>query len=219
MTDTGPYGPQVGEEPDRPHIGFQDAPVQSPAPAPPPPRPKVDPWTIVLGIIGGALLGTGVTLAVLGFTGVFEEPTPPTNPPPPVLTVPPPTSAPPVVAESGNATEVALRAIPSIVAVEVPSAFGVGGGSGVVYSPDGYILTNHHVVGGAEQIGVVFADGGRWNAELIGTDPLTDIAVIRAERQDLTPIDIGSSSDLTIGQRVHSFPTRRSSDLDRKSVV
>jgi putative serine protease PepD len=102
---------------------------------------------------------------------------------------------------SGNAIEVALRAIPSIVAVEVSSILGAGGGSGVVYSSDGYIITNHHVVDGSSTITVIFADGGRWAAELIGSDPLTDIAVLRIERGDLTPIDIGSSADLTIGER------------------
>lgn len=197
MTDIGPYGPQSGEQPEQRTIGY----LGSPDPAPRPAKSRPDAWTIVLGILGGVLLGTGVTLSVLGFAGVFEEPTPPTNPPPPTFNLPPPTSAPPVVAESGNASEVALRAIPSIVAVEVPTTFGIGGGSGVVYSRDGYIITNHHVVSGAEEATVIFADGGRWNAELIGSDPLTDIAVIRIGRQDLTPIDVGSSAQLTIGER------------------
>jgi putative serine protease PepD len=156
-----------------------------------------------MGILGGVLLGTGVTLAVLGFTGVFEEPTTTTstNPPPPSLTVPPPTSAPTVVVESGSVTAVAQRAIPSIVAVQVTSQLGEGGGSGVVYSSDGYIITNHHVVDEASEMTVVFADGGLWVAELIGSDPLTDLAVIRIQRQDLTPIEIGSSGALDIGER------------------
>ncbi len=197
MTDNGPNGPQLWDPPDEAPITYVDVPEVKPVS----PKPKVDAWTIVMGILGGVLLGTGVTLAVLGFTGVFEEPTPPTNPPPPTLTLPPPTSAPAVVVESGNATEVATRAIPSIVAVEAMSALGDGGGSGVVYSTDGYLITNHHVVDGASDIVVVFADGGRWTADLIGSDPLTDIAVLRIARQDLTPIDIGSSSALTIGER------------------
>lgn len=195
MTDNGPNGPQLWDPSDESRIGYEDTP------AAPPTKSKVDAWTIVMGILGGVLLGTGVTLAVLGFAGVFEEPTPPTNPPPPTLTLPPPTSAPPVVVETGNAIEVALRARPSIVAVEVSGFLGDGGGSGVVYSSDGYIITNHHVVDGSSQVTVVFADGGRWAAELIGSDPLTDIAVLRIERQDLTPIGVGSSAGLTIGER------------------
>ena len=196
MTDDGPKGPQLSDLPHEPRIGYEDTPEVPHSPA-----RKMDAWTIVMGLLGGVLLGTGVTLAVLGFTGVFEEPTPPTNPPPPALTLPPPTTSPPVVVESGNAIEVALRAIPSIVAVESSSVLGAGGGSGVVYSSDGYIITNHHVVDGSSTITVIFADGGRWAAELIGSDPLTDIAVLRIEREDLTPIDIGSSADLTIGER------------------
>jgi putative serine protease PepD len=196
MTDNGPTGPHLWDPSDESRIGYEDTPA-----AAQPTKSKVDAWTIVMGILGGVLLGTGVTLAVLGFAGVFEEPTPPTNPPPPTLTLPPPTSAPPVVVETGNAIEVALRARPSIVAVEVSSFLGDGGGSGVVYSSDGYIITNHHVVSGSSQVTVVFADGGRWAAELIGSDPLTDIAVLRIERQDLTPIDLGSSAGLTIGER------------------
>ena len=75
MTEPGPIGPEED-------------------PGPPPPRRRVDPWTLILGILGGALLGTGVTFAVLGFTGTFEEPPPATTlPPPPSVTVPPPTSA------------------------------------------------------------------------------------------------------------------------------
>jgi S1-C subfamily serine protease len=158
-----------------------------------------------MGVVGGALLGTGITLAILGFAGIFEEPEPPpapTNPPPPTLTVPPPTSTPPpVVLDSGNVADVAARAIPSIIAVETSGLLGDGGGSGVVYSDDGYIITNHHVVTEADDFTVVFPDGGRWPAELIGSDELTDLAVLRVARTDLTPIDIGSSADLTIGER------------------
>ncbi|HEY7469575.1 MAG TPA: trypsin-like peptidase domain-containing protein [Acidimicrobiia bacterium] len=196
MTDAGPGGPQVWDRPEESQSGFEDAPPEATAP-----RPRVDAWTIVMGILGGVLLGTGVTLAVLGFAGVFEEPPPSTNPPPPTLTVPPPTSAPTVVVEAGNATEVATRAIPSIVAVQVESLLGDGGGSGVVYSSDGYLITNHHVVEESSEITVIFADGGRWDAELIGSDPLTDVAVIRIGREDLTPIDVGSSEALRIGER------------------
>ncbi len=202
MTDTGPGGPQLWERPDEPQTAFDDV-----ADSRQPSRPRVDGWTIVMGLLGGVLLGTGVTLAVLGFIGVFEEPPPvtspppPTNPPPPTLTVPPPTSAPTAVADAGTAVDVAARAIPSIVAVETAGILGQGGGSGVVYSNDGYLITNHHVVEDADDFTVAFADGGRWVAELIGSDPLTDIAVIRVARPDLTPIDVGSSDGLTIGER------------------
>ena len=203
MTDIGPPGPQLWEEPDDSPDGYEDYPPPPPPPPPPaaPTRSRPDMWTVVLGVFGGALLGTGVTLAILGFTGVFEEPPVPTNPPPPILTVPPPTTAPTVIADIGNATEVALRAIPSIIAVETISALGEGGGSGVVYSDDGYIITNHHVVSEADELAIVFSDGGRWVPEIIGMDDLTDIAVLRVNRPDLTPIEVGSSGLLVIGER------------------
>jgi S1-C subfamily serine protease len=196
MTDIGPPGPQVWDEPEETASTYGDIPTPE---TPPPSKPDL--WTVVLGVVGGALLGTGITLAILGFTGVFEEPPAPTNPPPPTLTVPPPTTSPPVVADTGNATEVAMRAIPSIIAVETSGPLGDGGGSGVVYSADGYIITNHHVVSEAVDLGVVFSDGGRWVPELIGSDDLTDVAVLRVTRPDLTPIEVGSSGGLTIGER------------------
>ena len=164
-------------------------------------RKPVDAWTIVLGIMGGVLLGTGVTFAVLGFTGVFTEPTSPTIPPAPILTAPPPTAAPQPLIDSSTVTAVAARAIPSIVTVEVSGFLGSGGGgSGVVYGDDGYIVTNNHVIARASSIAVIFSDGARFPADLIGADPLTDLAVLRVDRDDVTSIDIGTSESLQIGQ-------------------
>ena len=163
-------------------------------------RKPIDSWTIVLGILGGVLLGTGVTFAVLGFTGVFTEPTVPTIPPAPILTTPPPTAAPQPLIDSSTVIAVAERAIPSIVTVEVSGFLGSGGGSGVVYGGDGYIVTNNHVVARASSIAVVFSDGARFPADVIGADPLTDLAVLRVDRGDVTSIDIGSSESLQIGQ-------------------
>jgi S1-C subfamily serine protease len=161
---------------------------------------RIDAWTIVLGILGGVLLGTGVTFAVLGFTGVFTEPTVPTIPPAPTLTAPPPTVAPQPLIDSSTITAVAERAIPSIVTVEVSGFLGSGGGSGVVYGDDGYVVTNNHVIARASSIAVVFSDGARFPADLIGADPLTDLAVLRVDRGDVTSIDIGTSESLQIGQ-------------------
>jgi S1-C subfamily serine protease len=61
-------------------------------------------------------------------------------------------------------------------------------------------VTNHHVVQGGGEVAVVFADGARYPAQVVGTDPLTDLAVLRVERQDLSPVDIGASSPLVIGE-------------------
>lgn len=191
MTDHGP--PEWGSERPQESFGYDHtSPVEARRPA--------DPWTLVLAILGGVLLGTGVTFAILGFVGVFEEPTPPTIPPAPTVTAPPPTGPPPTFADAITATDVAQRVIPSTVFIEAASLLSGGSGSGVVYGADGYILTNHHVIDGASEVLVTFADGARFPAQVIGSDPVTDLAVLLVDRTDLAPIDIGSSDYLTIGE-------------------
>ena len=77
-----------------------------------------------------------------------------------------------------------------------------GAGSGVVIAPDGYILTNDHVVQGADTISVTMQDGTTLDAVLIGTDPATDLAVIRANGSDLHYAVLGDSGKLKAGQLV-----------------
>lgn len=159
-------------------------------------RRRSDRWTAVLTLLGGVLLGTGVTLGVLGFVGVLDpevESVPATT----ISGAPTTTSPPLIVADGGTSSsviDVASAAIPSIVAVEVVDENQVrGGGSGVVYRDDGYLITNHHVVADASEIFVIFSDGVGYPAELVGSDPLTDIAVLRTTRPDLAPIRLRSA--------------------------
>ena len=110
-------------------------------------------------------------------------------------------------AEPGSVQDVANRALPSVVSIAVSSGRETGSGSGVVISEDGTIITNNHVVaaGGdrpVEEVLVSFADGSRARAEVIGADPMSDIAVIQADKSDLTPITIGKSDNLSVGQDV-----------------
>ncbi|MCF6269253.1 MAG: Do family serine endopeptidase [Melioribacteraceae bacterium] len=77
-----------------------------------------------------------------------------------------------------------------------------GGGSGVIISDDGYILTNNHVVEGATEVTVNLLDKRKFNAEIVGTDPLTDLAVIKIDSEDLPAAYLGDSDKLKVGQWV-----------------
>jgi S1-C subfamily serine protease len=97
---------------------------------------------------------------------------------------------------------------PAVVSIGVKQRAGNGGeenrgtGSGVVIAPDGYILTNSHVVHGAENILTEFTDGARLSASMIGEDPVSDLAVIRAGASGLPFASLGNSINLRVGQLV-----------------
>ena len=77
-----------------------------------------------------------------------------------------------------------------------------GAGSGVVYSEDGYIITNNHVIAGASNIKVTLHDGTEYDATLVATDQLTDVAVIKIDATGLPAVQFGSMDDLNVGDAV-----------------
>ena len=114
-------------------------------------------------------------------------------------------TAAPAKVESGSIEEVAQKVLPSVVKIDVQTTQGEASGSGIILSADGLILTNNHVVEGAEggSLTVSFNDGTTASATVVGTDPLTDVAVIQAQDvSGLTPAEIGSSSSALVGQPV-----------------
>jgi serine protease Do len=77
-----------------------------------------------------------------------------------------------------------------------------GLGSGFLISPDGYIITNDHVAGNASEITVTLTDGSHHKAEIIGTDPVSDICLLKIEGKDFSYLDLGNSDDIIIGEWV-----------------
>ena len=79
---------------------------------------------------------------------------------------------------------------------------GSGLGSGVIVSSDGYVLTNHHVIDGADQVQVALSDGRRTSARIVGTDPETDLAVLRIRLENLPTLEFGEPGLLRVGDPV-----------------
>lgn len=103
------------------------------------------------------------------------------------------------------AEAVAAKALPSVVSITTETQDGGGVGSGVILDADGNILTNYHVIEGATAIAVNVDDDASYEAEIVGTDESSDLAVIRiTDKGDaqLTPIEIGDSDNLTVGEWV-----------------
>jgi serine protease Do len=88
-----------------------------------------------------------------------------------------------------------------------------GLGSGVIVSEDGYIITNNHVIDQADEIKIILYNGDELDAEIVGTDPGSDIAVLRVDAEDLSAISMGNSDEIRVGEMVLAIGSPLSRDL------
>jgi S1-C subfamily serine protease len=155
-----------------------------------------------LAALFGALV-VALPLGGLALGGAFDSTNTVTVAPSPAPASSDETATP--VSPARSATDVSglyERVSPGVVSVEVRSGVGAGTGSGFVVDRDGHILTNDHVVQNAETVRVRFDEGGPIAAKVVGTDPSTDIALLKIDpsAHKLTPLALGSSKTLKVGQ-------------------
>ncbi len=166
-------------------------------------------WGLIIGLLVGSVLG-----GILGNYVVMSNPgTFPWARTVSVTTPLNPGSSTTVVTTEEQAIENAVRiASPAVVQINVTaisqSPFGFGSyeqpglGSGFIITPDGYVLTNNHVVEGATKITVVLKDGRDFIGQVVGTDATSDVAVVKINGTNLPTVQLGDSSQLTVGQKV-----------------
>jgi serine protease Do len=169
--------------------------------------------TVLLAVTGCALPGTTASSAAPSPTSAAI----PTSPSPPAVAAPTPIKPSPVIIDSKTASpfpdfvSVIANVRPSVVAITTEvtgfSRFGgaftqEGAGSGWIIDKDGVIVTNNHVVEGANSITITMEDGRTFPAETVHTDPVADLAVVKINAQDLPSLWIGDSSKLNVGEQV-----------------
>lgn len=170
---------------------------------------------VVAGAVGG-VVGALLTVATLVGLGVVDgdllavdggTPAPAassTGAAPGPVDLPAPLPGP---STASGIPDVADRVLPSVVRINTSGAVDLTGagalGSGVIYRPDGYVITNHHVIEGASAVEVLLANGDRYEAEIVGSDELNDLAVLRIERDGLPAVALRPVDEpLRVGETV-----------------
>lgn len=98
--------------------------------------------------------------------------------------------------------EIYIKCSPSVVSITSESRSGNSSGSGVIFSEDGYVVTNYHVIENGESYTVLLADERSQPARLVGSDPASDLAVLQVNATDLTPAEFGDSDEVYVGDAV-----------------
>jgi S1-C subfamily serine protease len=195
--------------PTTPEHWFEPAPRPAAEPVQPP-RPSTGRTgagvgTILAASILSAALATGGTFAALTATGALDRPaaTPATNADPTSV------KQPVTIDESSAVVNVAAKAGPAVVRIVAegvdPNAADLpeqGIGSGVIFNPMGWILTNRHVVAGSNSLTVELKDGTTYPGRIYGIDTLTDLAIVKVDASGLTAAGLGDSDALRVGQLV-----------------
>ena len=156
-------------------------------------------------VFGSSLISSGIVLSFLFLFGLFDAEE---------IVLPEPITITETVTEkelvmprvdSTEIVSIAELATKTIVQVQVGNVsedgefLPNGGGSGVVISDEGLIMTNHHVIDNSTEVRVVFEDGRMYESEIIGSDRLTDIGLLKISASNLIPISIGNSDALLVG--------------------
>lgn len=156
-------------------------------------------------VIGSALLSSSIVIGFLFLFGLFEEEE---------IVLPEPITITETIKEkelvmprvdSTEIVSIAELATKTIVQVQVGTLtedgefLSAGGGSGVVITNDGLIMTNHHVIDNSTEVRVIFEDGRMYEANVIGSDRLTDIGLVKITASNLIPIAIGNSDKMLVG--------------------
>ena len=156
-------------------------------------------------VFGTSIITSIIVLSFLYIFGIFEEEE---------IVLPEPVTITETIKEkelvvprvdSTEIVSIAEVATKTIVQVEVGQLdeneefISVGGGSGVVINENGLIITNHHVINGADGVRVIFEDGRMYEGQIIGSDQLTDVGLIQIDKTGLTPINIGDSTGIFVG--------------------
>ncbi len=200
MTDRDPTQPIEVQR-------YGAAPARDPYQAPPQPtwatRPPAAPPSrrsglgaapivavaVVAGIVSGGLTAVGVSNLMNNPAGV-----------PPQTTSQGSTVSDVTIDESSAVISAVAEVGPAVVTIQTSRAGGSGSGSGFIYDPNGFILTNRHVVEDATTLTVVLEDGRQFPGTVYGIDPLTDLAIVTIDATDLPSAPIGQSAALEPGQ-------------------